>query len=90
MTGPVARRSLWARQSGQALVESTVAVLLPPGTQEDTLVALMEDLVQAARELGVTLVGGHTEVTEAVRWPVLTVTGYSSRWAAHSPHNVAA
>jgi hydrogenase maturation factor len=52
----------------------TVAVLLPPGSSESSLMALMEDLVGTAREHGIVLVGGHTEVTEAVRWPVLCVT----------------
>jgi hydrogenase maturation factor len=60
----------------------TVAVMLPPGSTEDSLLALMADLVQTAREFGVVLIGGHTEVTEAVQWPVLSVTMFGSLVAA--------
>jgi len=52
----------------------TVTVLLPPGTPEGALMGLMQDFVGTARAYGVVLVGGHTEVTDAVRRPVLSVT----------------
>lgn len=52
----------------------TVVAMLPPGTTGACLMGLMAELAAAARDYGVALVGGHTEVTEAVRWPVLSVT----------------
>ena len=50
------------------------AVLLPPGTQEDQVAGLMTDLGAACIEAGISLVGGHTEVTDAVRRVVLVGT----------------
>lgn len=46
-------------------------VLLPSGTFEEDVRELFEATHRAAREAGVALVGGHTEVTEAVRQPVV-------------------
>ena len=48
-----------------------VAVLLPPGTDADHVRALFAEITGALDELDATLVGGHTEVTPAVRQPVL-------------------
>jgi hydrogenase expression/formation protein HypE len=46
-------------------------VLLPPGTGEDAVEALFADMYVALQRLGVTLVGGHTEITPAVRQPIV-------------------
>jgi hydrogenase expression/formation protein HypE len=46
-------------------------VLAPPGTAEGTIADLFASLDGAASELGVSLVGGHTEVTSAVNRTVL-------------------
>jgi hydrogenase maturation factor len=48
--------------------------LLPPGTRADEVRALFDDLQAAASSLGVSLVGGHTEVTAAVTQPVIAAT----------------
>jgi hydrogenase maturation factor len=56
----------------------TLTVLLPPGSLEENLLALVEDAVRTARDLGVTLIGGHTEVTDAVVRPVLSVTMFGN------------
>ncbi len=47
------------------------AALLPEGTDEAQVRALFESLRAGALEAGVALVGGHTEVTAAVRQPVV-------------------
>jgi len=46
-------------------------VLLPIGTDEATVRALFDEMRAGLRALGATLVGGHTEVTEAVTQPVV-------------------
>ena len=49
-------------------------VLLPEGTTPSEALALLDDLATAAAETGVTLAGGHTEVTAAVDRPVVSLT----------------
>lgn len=56
------------------------ATLLPPGTGEAEVRALFEAVSGALAEVGAVLVGGHTEVTAAVRQPV--VVGQMAGWAA--------
>jgi hydrogenase expression/formation protein HypE len=46
-------------------------LLLPEGTTEEAVEALFNPLLVACRELGISLVGGHTEITSAVRQPVV-------------------
>ncbi len=47
------------------------AVLLPPGTTEELVERVFASMREALEEVGATLVGGHTEVTNAVRQPVI-------------------
>lgn len=44
----------------------TATVLLPPGTEADTVRSLFERIGRAARASGLLWIGGHTEVTSAV------------------------
>jgi len=46
-------------------------VLLPPGTTPDDVRALMAELAAACRALAIDLIGGHTEVTDAVSRPLV-------------------
>ncbi|MGO9058343.1 MAG: AIR synthase family protein [Candidatus Binataceae bacterium] len=48
-----------------------VAAFFPPGTAAATVSRCFAELQSEARKLGVTITGGHTEVTEAVTRPVL-------------------
>lgn len=57
------------------------AVLLPAGTTEGAVRALFESLRAALSEVGVALVGGHTEVTRAVSQPL--VVGQMLGYAEH-------
>jgi hydrogenase expression/formation protein HypE len=46
-------------------------VLLPPGTTDDDVRALLAEVLAALDEVGAVLVGGHTEVTDVVTAPVV-------------------
>ncbi len=50
------------------------SVLLPAGTSEDEVRAVMDGLTSSCRSLGIALVGGHTEITTSVTRPVVTAT----------------
>lgn len=47
-------------------------VLLPPATTENTLASIMNGIDQASRSLGITVAGGHTEVTRGIDRPLIT------------------
>ena len=47
------------------------AMLLPPGTGEDAVTEIFTVLRQTLDEVGAALVGGHTEITDAVTRPVI-------------------
>ncbi|MEI6448410.1 MAG: HAD-IA family hydrolase [Actinomycetes bacterium] len=49
-------------------------VLLPAGTTASQALALLAELAAAAASAGVALVGGHTEVSDAVTRPVVSAT----------------
>ena len=51
-----------------------LAVLLPEGTTEEDIEHMMEQAGRASEELGVEIVGGHTEITRAVNQPVMIST----------------
>ena len=57
-----------------------VAALFPPGTTAAAIRQCFTELHSEARKLGVTITGGHTEVTEAVTRPVLVghMLGFAS------------
>jgi len=48
------------------------SLLFPPGTTPDTIGKLMHDLGRTCSRWGITLCGGHTEITDAVTRPVVT------------------
>lgn len=52
-----------------------VTLLMPEGCTEADVAALMDDVDAAARELGVEVLGGHTEVAPGVRAPILSLAG---------------
>lgn len=51
-----------------------LAVLLPVGTTEEDVEEIMKQAGAAAEELGVEIIGGHTEITPAVNAPVMVST----------------
>lgn len=52
----------------------TLTLLVPVGTEEDTLARVVLGVVRAAKVLGMVVVGGHTEVTDAVNKIVVAGT----------------
>ncbi len=47
------------------------SILLPPGTDEESLRQMMDEIDWAAKSLGITVVGGHTEVTPGLSRPII-------------------
>lgn len=60
--------------AGAEPVGILMTVLLPPDSEENMLEELMSGTLQAAAELGIEVLGGHTEVTDAVTKPVISAT----------------
>ncbi len=48
--------------------------LLPPGSCESEVVGIASQLIEACSTLGITLVGGHTEITHGIDHPLLCGT----------------
>jgi len=61
--------------SGAEVVGVLVCALLPPRIREIKIREIMEEIETCCEELNIQVVGGHTEVTDAVTRPVLTITG---------------
>jgi hydrogenase maturation factor len=51
----------------------TQTIILPTGTELSELHAIMEDSVNTAKELGITLIGGHTEISDVVKRPLISI-----------------
>lgn len=49
----------------------TYSLLLPPGTSEDYIGRLVKSISENARELGISIVGGHTGFYDAVNIPII-------------------
>ena len=58
--------------TGAEPVGILLTALLPAGSGEETLKDIMDGAQRAARELGIEILGGHTEVTDAVNKPLLS------------------
>jgi hydrogenase expression/formation protein HypE len=51
-----------------------LTVLLPEGTTEEEIAEMMRQAGEVSEELGVEIIGGHTEITRAVKQPIITST----------------
>jgi len=60
--------------SGAKPVGISVTILVPKDTEEEELKKIMDEVVAVTNELDLQIFGGHTEVTEAVIKPVLSIT----------------
>ena len=60
--------------AGAEPVGLLLTILLPPSAEEADLKALMKEMETACEKCGVDIIGGHTEVTRAVKSPLVTVT----------------
>lgn len=61
--------------SGAELIGVLLTILLPPSTYESELAKLIEEIETTSIELGIEVLGGHTEVTDVVNQPLISVTG---------------
>lgn len=61
--------------SGAELMGMLLTIILPPGSTEQELKQIMEDVTTQAAVFGVEILGGHTEVSEAVNQTLVSVTG---------------
>lgn len=68
----------------------TLAVMLPEGTTEEEVTTMMQQAGAAAEKACVEIIGGHTEVTPAVRQPVIVSTafGRALSGASQSAHDM--
>lgn len=60
--------------SGSLPVSVMLVLLLPMETEERTIKEIMAEAETVCGELGIQIAGGHTEMTQAVSQPVLSVT----------------
>jgi hydrogenase maturation factor len=51
-----------------------VVFLLPPSLGEDKAEKLMQEIVETAKAMDIEVLGGHTEITDLVQKPIITVT----------------
>lgn len=83
ITGATADVGRWAvmvsandiASSGAEVVGMLVCAMLPPDITEQEIKAVMEQIESTCEELKIQVVGGHTEITDGVLRPILTVTG---------------
>ncbi|QUI25473.1 hydrogenase maturation factor [Vallitalea pronyensis] len=61
--------------SGAEPVGILLTILLPEGFMEEELRKIMQDINGVCETLHIEVIGGHTEVTNAVNKPVISVTG---------------
>ena len=67
-----------------------LAVLLPEGTTEEQIEEMMKQAGQASEELGVEIIGGHTEITPAVMKPIIvsTAIGRGTKGSSQQAENM--
>ena len=61
-----------------------LAVMLPEGTREQDVEHIMGQAAETAGSLGVEIIGGHTEITPAVKQPVIVSTAIGRALSGHS------
>ena len=69
--------------AGAEPVGVMLTMLLPEDYEETELKSLMQQLEAAAAEANVQIMGGHTEVTTAVKQPIVTVCGVGKAKKGH-------
>ncbi len=67
-----------------------LTVMLPEGTTEEQIEEIMKQAGQVTEELGVEIIGGHTEITSAVTKPVIvsTAIGRGEKWSSQQAENM--
>ncbi len=62
--------------SGVKPIGIMIVILAPSGSTREEITQIVEQASSAAQELGVDIIGGHTEITDSVRTPVVTTTAF--------------
>lgn len=70
--------------SGAEPVGVMLSILLPEETEEAEFQQIMGQAEDVCSDLHVEIIGGHTEVTPAVAYPIMTVTGVGKKEAARA------
>lgn len=75
---------------GAEAFAAMISIVLPVDAPEDTLKELMRQTEAVCRELGIQIAGGHTEVSDSVNQPIVTVTALgkakSIKKGSHDAH----
>lgn len=61
--------------NGAELIGVMLTILLPDGTSETKLKEIMKEIEKVCLGLNIEVIGGHTEITDMVKQPIITVTG---------------
>ena len=61
--------------AGASPLGMQVVLLFPNATEEFEIASLMEEIHQTAAEIGVEIIGGHTEIVDTVTRPMIVITG---------------
>lgn len=61
--------------SGAEPIGVMVTLLLNPEITEEEIKTLMSDITEEASKLNIEVMGGHTEITDAVKRPLISITG---------------
>ncbi len=61
--------------SGAEPVGVMLTVMIPDTVEEPEVRKMMQDAEEVCRELNIEVIGGHTEITNVVRQPLISVTG---------------
>ena len=61
-----------------------LTVMMPEGTTTEDIAEIMKQAAATSEELGVEIIGGHTEITNAVNKPIIvsTAIGRGEKWAS--------
>lgn len=57
----------------------TQTIILPTGTTLSELNSIVEDSVKTANSLGITLIGGHTEISDVVKRPLISICMFGKK-----------
>lgn len=73
--------------SGAEPLAVLLTILCPPATTEDELEAIMKDANDAATEINVEIIGGHTEVTDSVNRVIISTTVIGKQFKNKLPNH---
>ena len=51
-----------------------ITILMPPSSKFGDITSLMEQVIYSCEQLNITIIGGHTEITDSVNYPVISGT----------------